>query len=387
MYTIKTLNNIAPAGLAKLGPAQFKVDNEADAPQGILVRSAKMHEMELPESLLAIGRAGAGVNNIPVEKCSEAGVVVFNTPGANAGGVAELTIGGLVLASRNLLPAMEWAQGLAGEGDAVPALVEKGKSQFVGPELAGKKLGVVGLGAIGVRVANAAVHLGMEVFGYDPYISVQAAWNLSRDVRHSVSLTELVAQCDYITLHLPANAQTKGFMNAGVFRACKPGLRLLNFARGELVNNADLLAALAEGQLAAYVTDFPAAELLGVPGVTCIPHLGASTPESEENCAVMAASQLADYLLNGNIVNSVNMPEVVQARAAGKRVCVIHKNEPGLISAITAVITQSKLNIENMVNKSKKETAYTMLDVTGGMDAALADQLAAIPSVIRVRVL
>ena len=249
MYTIKTLNNIAPAGLAKLGPAQFKVDNEADAPQGILVRSAKMHEMELPESLLAIGRAGAGVNNIPVEKCSEAGVVVFNTPGANAGGVAELTIGGLVLASRNLLPAMEWAQGLAGEGDAVPALVEKGKSQFVGPELAGKKLGVVGLGAIGVKVANAAVHLGMEVFGYDPYISVQAAWNLSRGVRHSVSLTELVAQCDYITLHLPANAQTKGFMNAGVFRACKPGLRLLNFARGELVNNADLLAALAEGDL------------------------------------------------------------------------------------------------------------------------------------------
>ena len=387
MYTIKTLNNIAPAGLAKLGPAQFRVDNDADAPQGILVRSAKMHDMPLPDSLLAIGRAGAGVNNIPVDKCSAAGVVVFNTPGANAGGVAELTIGGLVRASRNLLPAMEWVQGLAGEGDAVPALVDKGKSQFVGPELAGKKLGVVGLGAIGVKVANAAVHLGMEVYGYDPYISVQAAWNLSRGVRHSVTLAELAAQCDYLTLHLPVNPQTKGSFNAALFRACKPGMRLLNCARGELVNNADLLAARAEGQLAAYVTDFPSAELLGVPGITCIPHLGASTPESEENCAVMAASQLADYLLNGNIKNSVNLPAVVQPRAAGKRVCVIHMNEPGLISAITAAITQSKLNIENMVNKSKKEMAYTLLDVTGGVDPALADQLAAIPSVIRVRML
>ena len=387
MYTIKTLNNIAPAGLAKLGPAQFKVDNEADTPQGILVRSAKMHEMELPESLLAIGRAGAGVNNIPVEKCSEAGVVVFNTPGANAGGVAELTIGGLVLASRNLWPAMQWVQGLAGEGDAVAKLVEKGKGQFVGPELAGKKLGVVGLGAIGVKVANAAAHLGMDVYGYDPYISVDAAWMLSRSVTHSVSLTELLAQCDYITLHLPVNDQTRGFMNEGVFRGCKPGLRLLNFARGELVDNAAALAALANGQLAAYVTDFPKEELLGVPGVVCIPHLGASTPESEDNCAVMAAEQLADYLLNGNIKNSVNLPEVVLPRAAGKRVCVLHKNEPGLISAITAVTTEAALNIENMMNKSKKDMAYTLLDVTGPVSAQLAQRLEAIPSVVRVRVL
>ena len=387
MYTIKTLNNIAPAGLAKLGPAQFKVDNEADAPQGILVRSAKMHEMELPESLLAIGRAGAGVNNIPVEKCSEAGVVVFNTPGANAGGVAELTIGGLLLASRNLLPAMEWAQGLAGEGDAVPALVEKGKSQFVGPELAGKKLGVVGLGAIGVKVANAAVHLGMEVYGYDPYISVQAAWNLSRGVRHSVSLTELVAQCDYITLHLPANAQTKGFMNAGVFRACKPGLRLLNFARGELVNNADLLAALAEGQLAAYVTDFPAAELLGVPGVTCIPHLGASTPESEENCAVMAAQQLRDYLENGNITNSVNLPTLVQPWSGECRLCIIHRNVPGAIASITGVLSKDGVNVENMTNKSKKDYAYTVVDVGSRVSDAVASEIRALDGVLRVRLL
>ena len=387
MFDIKTLNNISPAGLAKLGPSQFRIDEEGAAAQGILVRSAQMHEMELPDTLLAIGRAGAGVNNIPVEKCSEAGIVVFNTPGANAGGVAELTIGALVLASRNLWPAMQWVQGLAGEGDAVAKLVEKGKGQFVGPELAGKKLGVVGLGAIGVKVANAAAHLGMDVYGYDPYISVDAAWMLSRSVTHSVSLTELLAQCDYITLHLPANAQTKSFMNAGVFRACKPGLRLLNFARGELVDNAAALAALANGQLAAYVTDFPKEELLGVPGVVCIPHLGASTPESEDNCAVMAAEQLADYLLNGNIKNSVNLPEVVLPRAAGKRVCVLHKNEPGLISAITAVTTEAALNIENMMNKSKKDMAYTLLDVTGPVSAQLAQRLEAIPSVVRVRVL
>lgn len=387
MFTIRTLNNISPAGLARLGPAQFTLDNECPAPEGVLVRSAQMHEMELPESLLAIGRAGAGVNNIPVEKCSEAGIVVFNTPGANAGGVAELTIGALVLASRNLWPAMQWAQGLKGQGDGVPKLVEKGKGQFVGPELAGKKLGVVGLGAIGVKVANAAAHLGMEVYGYDPYISVDAAWKLSRSVTHSVSLTELLAQCDYISLHLPVNEQTRGFMNAGALRGCKPGLRLLNFARGELVNNADLLEAMGSGQVAAYVADFPTEELLGVPGVVCIPHLGASTPESEDNCAVMAADQLADYLLNGNIKNSVNMPEVVQPRAAGKRICVLHKNEPGLISAITALTTQAGLNIENMVNKSKKDMAYTMLDATGPVNGQLARQLEAIPSVVRVRIL
>ena len=387
MFDIKTLNNISPAGLAKLGPSQFRIDEEGAAAQGILVRSAQMHEMELPDTLLAIGRAGAGVNNIPVEKCSEAGIVVFNTPGANAGGVAELTIGALVLASRNLWPAMQWVQGLAGEGDAVAKLVEKGKGQFVGPELAGKQLGVVGLGAIGVKVANAAAHLGMDVYGYDPYISVDAAWMLSRSVTHSVSLTELLAQCDYITLHLPVNDQTRGFMNEGVFRGCKPGLRLLNFARGELVDNAAAQAALANGQLAAYVTDFPKEELLGVPGVVCIPHLGASTPESEDNCAVMAAEQLADYLLNGNIKNSVNLPEVVLPRAAGKRVCVLHKNEPGLISAITAVTTEAALNIENMMNKSKKDMAYTLLDVTGPVSAQLAQPLEAIPSVVRVRVL
>ena len=387
MYTIKTLNSIAAAGLARLPAAQFAVDNNADAPAGILVRSAKMHEMPLPDSLLAIGRAGAGVNNIPVDACSEKGIVVFNTPGANAGAVAELTIGGLVLASRNLLPAMEWAQGLAGEGDAVPALVEKGKSQFVGPELAGKKLGVVGLGAIGVKVANAAVHLGMEVFGYDPYISVQAAWNLSRGVRHSVSLTELVAQCDYITLHLPVNASTKGFLNASALVSCKQGVRVLNFARGELVDNEALLAALAAGKVAAYVTDFPNNKILQGKNVVAIPHLGASTPESEENCAVMAAQQLRDYLENGNITNSVNLPTLVQPWSGECRLCIIHRNVPGAIASITGVLSKDGVNVENMTNKSKKDYAYTVVDVGSRVSDAVASEIRALDGVLRVRLL
>lgn len=387
MYTIKTLNSIAAAGLARLPAAQFAVDNNADAPAGILVRSAKMHEMPLPDSLLAIGRAGAGVNNIPVDACSEKGIVVFNTPGANAGAVAELTIGGLVLASRNVAPAIRWADALKGQGDAVPGMVEKGKGQFVGPELHGKKLGVVGLGAIGVKVANMALHLGMQVYGYDPYISVEAAWNLSGEVIHCAQLGEILSQCDYITLHLPVNASTKGFLNASALASCKQGVRVLNFARGELVDNEALLAALAAGKVAAYVTDFPCEALLDQPGVTCIPHLGASTPESEENCAVMAADELADYLLNGNITNSVNLPAVTQARAGDKRICVIHKNEPGLIAGITAVTTGAALNIENMVNKSRGNMAYTMLDATGALPADLQTKLEAIPGVIRVRIL
>ncbi len=387
MFTIKTLNSIAPAGLARLPAATFAVDNETDAPDGILVRSAKLHDTPLPDSLLAIGRAGAGVNNIPIDKCSAQGIVVFNTPGANSGAVAELTIGGLVLASRNVAAAVRWADGLKGQGDAVGGLVEKGKNQFVGPELRGKKLGVIGLGAIGVKVANAALHLGMEVLGYDPYISVEAAWSLSGEVQHCVNLSEILSQCDYITLHLPVNDQTKGFIGAAALSVCKHGIRILNFARGELVDNNALLPALASGRVAAYVTDFPCDQLLGVPGVTCIPHLGASTPESEENCAVMAADELADYLLNGNITNSVNLPAVSQARAGDRRICVIHKNEPGLISGITALTTAAALNIENMVNKSRGNMAYTMLDATGAVPDTLQQDLAAVPGIIRVRIL
>ena len=386
MYTIKTLNAISPVGLAKLPPHLFEVDSDAAEPQGILVRSADLHDMPLPDSLLAIARAGAGTNNIPIDKCTAAGIVVFNTPGANANAVAELVVGALVAGSRNLADAVQWAQGLKGR-DAIAKEVEKGKKQFVGPELRGKTLGVIGLGAIGARVANAAVALGMEVLGYDPYISIDAAWSLSRSVQHCVSLADMLPRCDYLTIHVPYMPSTKHTINAQTLNLCKDGVRVLNFARGELVDTAAMLAALENGKAAQYFCDFPSEELLGVKGVYCTPHLGASTPESETNCAVMAAAELSDYLKNGNISHSVNLPDVSQPRAGGRRVCVIHKNEPGVISAITGVLTSASLNIENMVNKSRKDVAYTMIDVTGNLDPALAGKLAAAGSVIRVRIL
>ena len=386
MYTIKTLNAISPVGLAKLPPHLFEVDSDAAEPQGILVRSADLHDMPLPDSLLAIARAGAGTNNIPIDKCTAAGIVVFNTPGANANAVAELVVGALVAGSRNMPDAVNWAQGLKGS----PTLakdVEKGKKQFVGPELRGKVLGVIGLGAIGAKVANAAVALGMEVLGYDPYISIDAAWSLSRSVQHCVSLADMLPRCDYLTIHVPYMPSTKHTINAQTLNLCKDGVRVLNFARGELVDTAAMLAALENGKAAQYFCDFPSEELLGVKGVYCTPHLGASTPESETNCAVMAAAELSDYLKNGNISHSVNLPDVSQPRAGGRRVCVIHKNEPGVISAITGVLTSASLNIENMVNKSRKDVAHTMIDVTGNLDPALAGKLAAAGSVIRVRIL
>lgn len=386
MFTIKTMNAISPVGLAKLPAGTFEIDNDAAAPQGILVRSADMHEMTLPDSLLAIARAGAGTNNIPIDRCTEAGIVVFNTPGANANAVAELVIGALVGGSRNLPNAIQWAKGLKGSATLAKD-VEKGKKQFVGPELRGKTLGVIGLGAIGSRVANAAVALGMEVLGYDPYISIDAAWSLSRSVQHCVTLSDMLPRCDYLTIHVPYMPSTKHTINSQTLAMCKDGIRVLNFARGELVDTAAILEGLNTGKVASYFCDFPAEELLGVHGVYCTPHLGASTPESETNCAVMAANELSDYLRNGNITHSVNLPDVQQPRVGGRRICMIHKNAPGVISAITGVLTAANLNIENMVNKSKKDVAYTMLDVTGNMDDALAQQLAAIPDAIRVRIL
>ena len=386
MYTIKTMNAISPVGLAKLPAGQFEIDNETAAPQGILVRSADLHEMPLPDSLLAIARAGAGTNNIPIDKCTEAGIVVFNTPGANANAVAELVVGALVAGSRNLPDAIQWAKGLKGSATLAKD-VEKGKKQFVGPELRGKTLGVIGLGAIGARVANAAVALGMEVLGYDPYISIDAAWSLSRSVQHCVALSDMLPRCDYLTVHVPYMPSTKHTVNAQTLAMCKDGVRVLNFARGELVDTAAILEALETGKVSEYFCDFPAEELLGVHGVYCTPHLGASTPESETNCAVMAANELSDYLKNGNITHSVNLPDVHQPRMGGRRVCMIHKNAPGVISAITGILTAANLNIENMVNKSKKDIAYTMLDVTGAIDASLTDRLAAIEGAIRVRVL
>ena len=386
MYTIKTMNAISPVGLAKLPANQFEINNEADDAQGILVRSADLHDVALPKSLLAIARAGAGTNNIPIDQCTEQGIVVFNTPGANANAVAELVIGALVSGSRNVPDAVQWAQGLKGSATLAKD-VEKGKKQFVGPELRGKTIGVIGLGAIGARVANAAVALGMEVLGYDPYISIDAAWSLSRSVQHCVTLGDMLPRCDYLTIHVPYLPSTKNTINAQTLAMCKDGVRVLNFARGELVDNFALLDALGTGKVAQYFCDFPAEELLGVKGVYCTPHLGASTPESETNCAVMAANELSDYLKNGNITHSVNLPDVSQPRVGGKRICIIHRNEPGAISAITGILTAANLNIENMVNKGRKNVAYTMLDVTGNVDAGLTAQLSGIDAAIRVRIL
>ena len=386
MYTIKTMNAISPVGLAKLQKNFFEVDVDSDAPDGILVRSADLINMEFKPNLLAIARAGAGVNNIPLDRCSEQGIVVFNTPGANANAVAELVVGMLVAGSRNVAAAAQWTLGLAGDPNMAKT-VEKGKKQFVGNEIKGKTLGVIGLGAIGSRVANCAIDLGMEVYGYDPYISIDAAWNLSSRVHHCVNLNDMLPLCDYLTIHVPYLPTTRDTINAQTLALCKDGVRILNYARGELVNTAALLEAMETGKVAAYMTDFPNEAILGKPGVICTPHLGASTPEAEDNCAVMAAQELGDYLRNGNILHSVNMPEVSQPRAGGKRICIIHKNEPGMISSITTLTTEAGLNIENMVNKSKKDMAYTMLDATGAVDGALKQKLEALPSVIRVRIL
>lgn len=387
MYQILTLNSISPKGTERLPASLFTLTDDPSEAAGILVRSQNMKEMELPECLLAVARAGAGTNNIPIDRCTEQGIAVFNTPGANANAVKELTIAGLVLACRNISPALEWVNTLAGEGDAVGKLVEKGKSRFVGPELAGKRLGVIGLGAIGVKVANTATHLGLEVYGYDPYISVEAAWNLSRNVVHCVNLNDLYRQCDLITIHVPVTKDTAGFINAEAIAQMKPGVRILNFARGELVEESAILSATRSGRVACYVCDFPSAALIGQPGVVALPHLGASTPESEENCAVMAAEELKDYLLNGNIHNSVNLPDVELPRVGGNRICVLHRNIPGMLSGITSAISDASLNIENLVNKGRGEIAYTMLDVSGNVGGAVINRLKSLEGSIRVRII
>lgn len=383
---ICTLNKIAACGTARLG-AGYTVTDKLDAADGVLVRSAAMHDMALPERLAAIARAGAGVNNIPVDLCSEKGIVVFNTPGANANAVKELVLAGLLLSSRRIVAGADWAQGLKGEGDAVAKLVEKGKSAFAGPEILGKKLGVIGLGAIGVLVANAAVTLGMEVYGYDPYLSVDAAWHLSRAIRHAKTLDEIYADCDYITVHVPLTPDTKGMIGTDAIAAMKNGVRILNFARGGLVDNGALLAALSSGKVASYVTDFPSDDLLGVENAVCLPHLGASTPESEDNCAVMAADELKDYLENGNITHSVNYPDMSVPRSGDARICVLHKNVPNMLAQISAVVSAAGMNIASMTNKSRKDLAYTVLDIEGTPDAAVAADILKIRDVIRVRVL
>lgn len=387
MYQIQTLNKISKKGLAVLDSNSYNVAEEVKNPDGIILRSFKMHDMELPSSLRAVARAGAGVNNIPIDKCTENGIVVFNTPGANANAVKELVIAALLLSSRKIVQGIEWAKTLVGEGDAVSSLIEKGKSNFAGPEIQGKTLGVVGLGAIGVRVANAAHHLGMDVVGYDPFLSVDAAWHLTRFAHKANSLDELLSKADYVTIHVPATPSTKGMFNSEAFANMKKGARLLNFSRGELVDENDVQAALESGELASYITDFASEALLKNEKVICLPHLGASTPESEENCAVMAANELKDFLENGNIKNSVNFPNCDMGKAEGARVTVLHKNVPSMIKNITDVFASRGVNIANMLNKSKGDNAYTMIDVDGKCDTAPVDQIEAMTDVIKVTLL
>ncbi len=388
MFNIKTLNKISPSGLSRFDKTKYTYGDDIENPDAIMVRSAKMHEMEFGSNLVAIGRAGAGVNNIPLDRCSEAGIVVFNTPGANANAVKELVIAGMLICSRRVIPAIEWEKTLKGNGTEVSKMVEKGKSAFTGPEVMGKTLGVIGLGAIGIGVANTARALGMEVYGYDPYLSVDAAWHLSSSIKHAANLDEIFAKCDYITVHVPLTEETRDMINAKSIAGMKDGVRILNFARGDLVNTADIIDALATGKVAAYVTDFANDELLGVEGVIAIPHLGASTPEAEDNCASMAAGELIDYLENGNIVNSVNMPAVSCPRTSGARICVIHKNNPGMISSLSAFFSGKNVNIENMLNKSKKDYAYTLIDIAEkDVDEAIVAGIRDVEGTIRVRVI
>ena len=385
MFNILTLNKIAAIGTDRLGD-NYTITDACDAPDAVLVRSASMHDMTMPESLLAIARAGAGTNNIPVDKCAEEGIVVFNTPGANANAVKELVIAGLFLASRDVIGGIEWAKTLKGNGAEVGKMVEKGKSQFVGPEIMGKKLGVIGLGAIGILVANAAKSLGMEVYGYDPYISVDAAWKLKNSIYHANSVEEIYKECDYITIHVPLNAATKGTINAETIAMMKDGVRILNYSRDGLVNSADMLEALKSGKVAKYVTDFATDDLLCETNVVAMPHLGASTPESEDNCAVMAADQIKDYLENGNIKNSVNFPAVSMARSADTRICVLHRNKPNVIATVTGAIAATGANVDNMESKSRGDYGYMILDVTGPA-AAAAKATENLEDVIKVRVI
>ena len=383
---IQTLNSISPVYHGILREGEYFVSPAATDPTAILVRSADMHETEINENLLCIGRAGAGVNNIPLDKMAAAGVVVFNTPGANANAVKELVIAGLLLAGRRITEGVEWCKSIADSPD-LETLVEKGKSRFSGPELYGKTLGVVGLGAIGVLVANMGVALGMNVLGYDPYISVDHAWKLDRAVRHSMELSEVLEKSDFITLHVPLMDSTRDMINGSVLARMKPGAALLNFSRGGLVDNEAVTASLERGSLRTYVTDFPCQELVGVKNVILTPHLGASTPESEDNCVRMVARQIDDYIKTGSIVNAVNYPNCPLGRVIMPRLAVLHKNIPNVIGPITQAVSSEGLNIENMVNQSRGAWAYTVLDINGRPSDALIETLRRSENNLRVRLL
>ncbi len=386
MKNIQCLNKISAVGTAKLPKSEYNIGTDIENPDAIMVRSAVMHDMVFGDKLQAIARAGAGVNNIPIERCSKEGIVVFNTPGANANGVKELAICALMLASRNIAGGIQWAQSLAGT-EGVAKAVEAGKSKFSGVEIMGKTLGVVGLGAIGGMVANAAVHLGMKVVGCDPFLSIEAAWNLNHNVQRASAFEDIYKTADYITLHVPATPQTKNMINAESIALMKDGVRIINLSRADLVNAEDIKAALASGKVAAYVTDFPTDETVNVPGITTIPHLGASTEESEDNCAVMAAVELDDYLRYGNIKNSVNFPNVSMPFSGDKRICVLHANVPTMLSQITSLLSDNGVNIENMINKSKGDNAYTIVDITGEVTDDTLAKISAVDGIIRVRVI
>ena len=387
MYNIKLFNKISQTGLASLDESKYNIAEEIDNPDAIIVRSAKLHDYEAPKTLKAIARAGAGVNNIPIDKCSEAGIVVFNTPGANANAVKELVLTSILMSSRNILAGVEWTKTLKGQED-VPSLVEKGKGQFAGTEIKGKTLGIVGLGAIGALVANSAENLGMKVYGYDPFISVEAAWNLSRGIIHAKELSEIYENCDYISLHVPANNETMGMINKDTISQMKDNVRIINFSRAELVNELDMLEAIKTGKVSEYVIDFPTESMIGVPGVIAIPHLGGSTEEAEENCAMMASSQLKDFLENGNIKNSVNFPNVEMGKSEYLRVCVVHKNIPNMLAGMSGVFSSENMNINDMLNKSRNDYAYSILDVDADdISEEILKKVEAIDGVISVRVI
>ncbi len=388
MYKIQTLNKISPVGLERFSHKDYEVASEFSDPDAIVVRSFKMHDMDFGKNLKAIARAGAGVNNIPLQRCSKEGIVVFNTPGANANAVKEIVLASMFLAARDINGGISWVQSILDKGDEVPSLVEKEKSNFAGSEIKGKTLGVIGLGAIGAMVANDAISLGMDVIGYDPYISVDAAWELSSKVQKATGLETMLSQVDYITIHVPLMEQTKNMLNSEKFEMMKDGVKIINFARGGLVNNEDLKAAISSGKVSCYVTDFPDASILGVKGIIPIPHLGASTKESEENCAVMAVDQVKEYLENGNIKNSVNFPNCVLPRVVGdKRLVIANENIPNMISEITALLADKSINICDMINKSRGDYAYNIIDIAGDLSQDVLDALQQINGIISVRLI
>ena len=387
MKNILTLNSISPV-INDVFDSTYNVSSDVEKPIGIMLRSFKMQGYELAPETIAIARAGAGVNNIPVDEYAKEGVVVFNTPGANANAVKELVISALLLGSRKIIDAIDWAKTLKGQGEEVGKLVEKGKSKFVGPEIEGKTIGIIGLGAIGAKVADAALALGMKAIGYDPFLSVNAALKLSRHVAVVKDIDEIFKNCDYITIHIPyIAAQNKDFINAGNIRKMKDNVVIVNCARGELVNNADMIKAVEAGKVARYIVDFPSDELLGVENIICIPHLGASTPEAEDNCAVMAARQLVDYIENGNIVNSVNYPSCSMPRTAKARLVVLHKNVNNILAQITGIVGAEGINIANMSNQSKGDYAATLIDTDADIPQTSVDHIAALENIIKVRVI